>query len=146
MKQYVLDASVILKWILYDAPEEQNVQQALALCMAFQAAEISVIQPLHWLAEVTAVTCRYRPQSARASLSMLYAMQINVIDTLDIYTKACELSVQLNHHLFDTLYHAVSLNIDNTVLITADEHYYNKAQQAGCIIKLADFSEQFAGE
>ena len=53
---------------------------------------------------------------------------------------ACTLSCDLNHHLFDTLYHAVALNLDRAVLVTADKHYYDKAQRYGSISLLTDFN------
>jgi predicted nucleic acid-binding protein len=48
------------------------------------------------------------------------------------------LSIELNHHLFDTLYHAVALHTDS-VLVTADAQYLNKAAKLGNIVSLADW-------
>lgn len=54
------------------------------------------------------------------------------------YQRAIELSSRLNHHLFDTLYHAVALE-ENATLITADRRYYDKAKVLGGIILLENF-------
>jgi hypothetical protein len=43
------------------------------------------------------------------------------------------LAIRLNHHVFDTLYHAVALSVPQTTLVTADETYYRKAQAFGAI-------------
>ncbi len=48
------------------------------------------------------------------------------------------MAITLNHHLFDTLYHAVALEVGAT-LVTADEVYFNKARHLGGMQLLADF-------
>lgn len=53
---------------------------------------------------------------------------------------ALDLTVRYQHHLFDTLYHAVALHTPGAVLITADERYYAKARLEGQISLLANFS------
>ena len=50
-----------------------------------------------------------------------------------------DLAVRYQHHLFDTLYHAVALHTPGAVLVTADERYYNKTRLEGQIYLLADF-------
>jgi predicted nucleic acid-binding protein len=50
-----------------------------------------------------------------------------------------DIAVGLNHHLFDTLYHAVALE-EGATLVTADEAYFAKAKQLGGIERLADFA------
>ena len=55
------------------------------------------------------------------------------------YRRAAEISTALNHHLFDTLYHAVALE-EGATLVTADEAYFTKAKGLGAIERLADFS------
>jgi predicted nucleic acid-binding protein len=56
------------------------------------------------------------------------------------YTRAIDLACQLNHHLFDTLCHAVALSIPGAVLVTADRRYSDKAQHLGQIAWLVDFT------
>lgn len=48
------------------------------------------------------------------------------------------LAIDLKHHLFDTLYHAVALTHSDAVRVTADESYYRKARAMGRIVHLAD--------
>jgi predicted nucleic acid-binding protein len=55
------------------------------------------------------------------------------------YPKAIELAPQLDHHLFDTLYHAVALSVPGAVLVTADRRYFDKARDLGHIVWLAEF-------
>ncbi|BCO27842.1 hypothetical protein MIZ03_2733 [Rhodoferax lithotrophicus] len=57
----------------------------------------------------------------------------------ETYATALDLALRYQHHLFDTLYHAVALHTPGAVLVTADECYYNKARHEGQISLLADF-------
>lgn len=50
----------------------------------------------------------------------------------------CQLSREIDHHLFGTLYHAVALSFDGAVLVTADECYYAKASRRGGLVLLRD--------
>ena len=63
-------------------------------------------------------------------------MELETLNTTEVYLKACELSSKLCHHLFDTLYHAVALILPDAILITADEHYYRKSNSVGRILLL----------
>ena len=137
--QCVVDASVAVKWIFSDEEREPDVSKALAVLQEIQSGEIQVLQPPHWLAEVSAAVSRIAPESVREAVGVLYAMEIPVLDTLEVYNRACELAVQLEHHVFDTLYHAVALCSAETMLLTADERYYRKAEQTGCISRLAEY-------
>jgi hypothetical protein len=69
----------------------------------------------------------------------LLEIEMAIADEPTIYQQAIRLSIALNHHLFDTLYHAVvALETNDTVLITADNVYYEKAKHLGKIKSLAD--------
>ena len=50
-----------------------------------------------------------------------------------------DLANGLNHHLFDTLYHAVALCEPDANLITADERYFLKASHKGKITLLREY-------
>jgi hypothetical protein len=51
--------------------------------------------------------------------------------------RARSIAVVPGQHVFDTPYHAVALDNDQAVLITADERYLERAHQYGCIAALA---------
>ena len=40
--------------------------------------------------------------------------------------RAAESAVDLNHHLFDTLYHALAPSTPGAVLVTTDRRYFQK--------------------
>jgi predicted nucleic acid-binding protein len=106
----VLDASVIVKWILPDHPGETHAPRALDALRAVQAGRLSLVEPPHWLAEVAAVVARLAPEHAGEVIGLLHAMDFPVLDDLEVYLEAVRLSAETGQHVFDTLYHAVALH------------------------------------
>jgi predicted nucleic acid-binding protein len=139
MNLFVLDASVIIKWLIPENPDEQNVTEALELLYALRAGTIAVRQPCHWLAEIAAVGVRLKPDTITDDIADLQELgMVSVTKIQPLWNIACSLSIRLNHHLFDTLYHAVALHL-GALLITADEQYFRKAKDIGNIKLLADY-------
>jgi predicted nucleic acid-binding protein len=131
----VVDASVALKWFFQE--DEDHNDEAIALLVGYQ-----LIQPPHFIAEVAAVLARKNPIEADLDLADLLEIEMAIADEPTIYQQAIRLSIDLNHHLFDTLYHAVALETNGALLITADNVYYEKAKHLGRIKLLADFKGQ----
>lgn len=140
MTTVVLDASVIVKWIFADRSEELHSLQALQILQLVKESRVTVLQPPHWLAETAAVIARLDPGRARQAVSLLHALEFPVVTSVEAYHKACDLSVSLKQHLFDTFYHAIALTESRTTLVTADDQYYQKAHRAGRIVRLRDFN------
>ena len=136
----VLDASVVIKWFFRDDPNEQHAQQALQILSAVGTGEVKLVQPPHFMAEVSAVLAREKPAQAQTDIADLLNMEWQIADSAATYKTAISLAASLNHHLFDTFYHAVALHQPDASLVTADVRYYNKAKDAGCIILLENFS------
>ena len=140
MIRIVADASVAIKWLLPEKHDERDWESALRLLQAVKSEQIRLVEPPHWLAEVAAVVSRLSPATALEDVSDLYAMDIPIVQSAHVYSTACKLSRELDHHLFDTLYHAVALSLDDAVLLTADERYYKKASRRGRLVLLRDYS------
>jgi predicted nucleic acid-binding protein len=138
MKTWVIDARVIIKWFITNAENESDIDMALKLLMALQKDKKKILQPFHWLAEVAAVMTRLRPEHAENVISLLYAMELPTCNDPIMLNIACRLGKKYQHHLFDTLYHAVALYQDNATLVTADVVYFNKTYQEGKIILLSN--------
>ena len=64
-------------------------------------------------------------------------------DSPAVYLKAVELSIALNHHLFDTIYHAAVLLHPNAVFITADDRYRAKGEHLGRMLALSLWKNVF---
>ena len=141
----VVDASVVLKWVLSSPAAERDTQQALGLLGSIREGRIAVLQPPHWLAEVAAVTSRLVPRRAEAVIGLMCAMEFPIADGPDIYERACELAVSSGVHVFDTLYHAVALCHPAAVLVTADERYYRRTATRGRMVRLRDLRIEPAG-
>ena len=67
----VVDASVILKWLLEDPTKEPDTETALALIDAVIHGKPEILQPVHWLIEVAAVAARLTPRTASADDAVL---------------------------------------------------------------------------
>jgi len=135
----VVDAGVILKWLLEDRAKEPDTEKALALIEAVIRGKLEILQPAHWLIEVAAVAARLTPQTAVEDVELLSAMQFPTSDSPNVLLRATALAIETDHHLFDTLYHAVAIEHDDAVLVTADERYRRKAERYGMIAALADW-------
>lgn len=136
----VLDASVILKWLLANPEKEPDTERAVTLVRAVISGELQAAQPCHWLAEVGAVLSRISPETAIEDVLMLRAMELPISDEADVWRRACALAIDTRQHVFDTLYHAVALQTDDAVLITADDRYRAKAQSHGRLLRLRDWT------
>ena len=139
----VVDASVAVKWFAQGewALREDNVEPALEMLKASARGTLDFYQPPHFLAEVAAVLSRLAPNRAHQCMDDLAQLNITWAAPTTAYPRAIELARQLDHHLFDTLYHAVALSVPGAVLVTADRRYFDKANHLGQIAWLAEFSD-----
>jgi predicted nucleic acid-binding protein len=136
----VVDASVALKWFFHERAGETDAAAALDILQGFVNGRHSLLQPAHFQAEVCAVLAREAPDRMERQLANLRALGLRSRDDDLIYWRAMQLSSQLNHHLFDTLYHALALETDDAVLVTADEAYCRKAAALGRLQPLSSWS------
>ncbi len=135
----VVDASVILKWLLQDPAREPDTDKATALIESVIHGEFAILQPIHWLAEVAAVLARVSPQTAVEDVDMLAAMEFPVDNEPDVLRRATTLAIDTGQHLFDTLYHAIALEHEGATLVTADRRYREKTENYGNIVALRDW-------
>ena len=136
----VVDASVALKWFIGTNDDEPLAERAMHVLRGIDGDHLQLIQPPHFFAEVAAILARVAPSRVRENLRDLWRIKWQVEDSPSIYLLGAELSIELQHHLFDTLYHAIAIHTEASTLITADDRYYSKAQGLGRIQRLADFS------
>ena len=66
------------------------------------------------------------------------------VSEVDVYRQAAAFAQELDHHLFETLYHAVAVET-GAVLVTADERYWRKARHLTGIVTLAGWERAIAG-
>jgi predicted nucleic acid-binding protein len=135
----VLDASVIVKWLLDDPGRESGTETATRIMESVANGSVSAVQPVHWLAEVAAVLARESPATAVNDVTMLLALDLTTASDPLILRRAVELSLALGQHVFDTLYHAVALETPGAMLVTADRRYLHAARSKGCVMDLHDW-------
>lgn len=142
MATWVIDASVILKWLLADPDTDADTAAATALMASLVAGQHELVQPVHWLAEIAAVMARLSPETAADDVLQLRAMEWPVADDAQVWTRAVQLALDTRQHVFDTLYHAVALELPNATLVTADERYRIPGARFGRIIALRDWASE----
>ena len=135
----VVDASVVVKWLVQDPQREADTEKAERLLESVVKGEQPVLQPCHWISEVAAVLARTSSDTAADDAAMLCALELPLADEPAVLPRACELAIELKQHVFDTYYHAVALDTSDAVLVTADERYLRAARAKGRIIHLRDW-------
>lgn len=136
MMRLVLDASVALKWFFRDRPDEPDAAAAAEILQGYAAGRHELLAPPHFLAEMCAVLAREAPDTLAANLRDLFDLAIPTRDDALIYSRAMHLSRDLGQHLFDTLYHALALESEGAVLVTAEQKYLKQAEAVGRIRSL----------
>jgi predicted nucleic acid-binding protein len=134
----VIDASVAVKWLISERSGEQDTDRAIAILGAINRGSAIPIQPAHWVAETVAVIARLAPHRALPAIALLTHNRFQFTASRAVYRRAAILADTLNHYMFDTLYQAVALEEDAT-LVTADERYLAKALPHGRIVSLDEF-------
>lgn len=135
----VVDASVVIKWLLQDPLREADTEKATKLMERVTNGEEPVLQPPHWIVEVGAVLARESPARAADDLGMLTALELSTTDDPQILRRGVELAIELKQHLFDTYYHGIALETSDCLLVTADERYFRAARSKGRIESLTDW-------
>lgn len=119
----VLDASVILKWVLPPEQEPYHVQ-AQAIAEAVAEKRVSVRVPALWYFEVGNILIRKYPSDAANDLADLrthLALSESVM-TKDWQGQILNLTSRYRVTFYDAAYHALAI-IHGGIFITADEKY-----------------------
>ena len=134
----VIDASVAVKWLLGEDSMETDLRAARQLLLQIVTGSYQIVQPPHWQAEVVAVLARRYPDRVKIAVEALDALKSETLESDAIYLRAASISRERGQHVFDTLYHAVALEIGGA-FVTAVERYFMAAYRLGCIERLSSF-------
>lgn len=135
----VVDASVAVKWFLSFKADEDHAHLALHILEKTAQGSLNLVQPPHFIAEVAAVLARLKPDEAQDDLLDLLNIERRTLESPEVHATALALAIRHQHHVFDTLYHAVALHTPGATLVTADRRYFDKTRHLGRISWLADF-------
>ncbi len=134
----VLDASVILKWVL-PADSEAFHSQAWAIGEAIHRKQVRVSVPGLWLYEVGNLLARKFPAQARDQLADLeIILGAGEIINADWMAEILRLVNRYSVTFYDAAYHGLAI-IQNALLITADEKYLRTVGKEDCAIHLKDW-------
>ncbi|MEO8316212.1 MAG: hypothetical protein ABI645_15625 [Pseudomonadota bacterium] len=85
---------------------------------------------------MAAVAARLTPSTAVRDVELIAALELPTTDDPNVIARVTGLAIETRHHLFDTLYHAVALEHEDALLVTADDRYLAKAGRFGRIASL----------
>lgn len=137
MKEYIVDASVILKWVL-EKEKEPDQNNATHLLRAWVSGEIGLAAPNLWIYEVANILGRVLPDEASQKMKLLLNLQIRVIDCSEQMIQQCFAWMKENQVTFyDAVYLASAYAMD-AVLLTSDEKFREKMKNDNRICLLRD--------
>jgi predicted nucleic acid-binding protein len=121
----VLDASVILKWVL-DAETEPGHAAARRLLERWLQGELDLWVPSLWLYEVGNILCLKRPADASEALAVLWDLGLSEAHlNQGLIQRTLALSQSHGVTFYDASYLALAEE-RNTVLVTADGKFYRR--------------------
>lgn len=137
MKRYVVDASVILKWVLGDR-EEHDHEKATELLNAWAEGRVELLAPTLWEYEVGNFLGRESPEEAMARMSRLLDLGLKVLPLSRYMVSLCFGWMKENRVTFyDAAYLAAAVEVE-AILITADARFAERMRHTGSIRLLND--------
>jgi predicted nucleic acid-binding protein len=131
MKGAVLDASVILKWYLFD---ETYGQKALDLLHRFITRELNILAPSLLEYElingliIAQKRARIKEEKILMAMQGFFDLQIDLRDLSHFFQRSLKYCKIYNRSLYDASYLALA-EAEGIPLITADEGLYNAVKQ-----------------
>jgi predicted nucleic acid-binding protein len=125
MTVYVVDASVVVKWVV----NEPGTPQALVLLSGYNLAAPDLI-----LAECANIFWKkvrrgeLTVEEARFAALMIEGSDLQLREMLPIWLLAIELATRIDHPAYDCLYLALALK-EQLQFVTADDSLVRKLQQ-----------------
>ena len=141
MRKYVVDASIIIKWLLGDEGEPDQ-KKAIILLNEWVKGNTEISTPTLWQYEVGNFLGREIPEEALAKMELLLDLNIrNVVPSHGI-CKQCFLWMKEKRITFyDASYLAAAREI-GAILVTADEAFVKKMGNPDniCLLKNLDLA------
>ncbi len=125
MNRYVLDASVILKWVL-EREKEPDHEKAIALLHSWERGEIELYAPNLWFFEVANILGTALPLAAADKMRMLLDLRISDVECSQQMIAQCFTWMRERKVTFyDAVYLAAAYAI-NAILLTGDVKFSEK--------------------
>ena len=136
MKKYVVDASVILKWVL-EEDESTERDKALDLLNTWAEDRIRIYAPPIWQYEVGNFLGREMPSEAEEKMSLLLDLHIGEVPLDEKICRRCFSWMQGGKVTFyEAVYLSSAIEVQG-MLITADEQLLKKMNNTDglCLLK-----------
>ncbi|OGY25953.1 MAG: hypothetical protein A2Z24_02440 [Candidatus Woykebacteria bacterium RBG_16_44_10] len=133
----VLDASVILKLVLIQ--DEPHREKALEIIKNFQIDLVQIILPSFWKYEIGNILSTKEDNFADFYKFILNIGFSNHEFSNDELIEIGEFAKKYNVSFYDASYHILA-KLTNSVFVTADEAYFDKAKKAGSIVLLRNLN------
>ena len=136
MSVVVIDASVVLRWLLVDEPDREA---ALVVRDRIQAGRLEPRQPLHFPMEVASALVvaarvgRLEPSTIGPLMRSLEAFHLDPVDPHDFASDAAETALDLGLRVPDAGYVVCARRTGGT-LITADPRLFEVALRSGAAV------------
>lgn len=125
MDRFVIDVSVIMKWVIGNA-EEPDQQIAISLLKTWVANEVELFAPALWEYEAGNFLGRELPQEARDKMQHLLNLNIATVDlSFEMFQNCFEWMAKKTVTFYDASYLAVALE-RQAILVTADAKFVEK--------------------
>ena len=136
---YVVDASVILKWVL-PADNEPWQEQAWAIFSGLRRREIEAAVPSLWWYETGNILTRKYPEQAAAHLAALTRIlgDGHPMTEPSLRSTTLDLVGRRRVTFYDASYHALAIVLES-VLVTADTKYLQAVSDEKHIMHLKDW-------
>jgi len=139
MGSYVIDASVIIKWVMGDR-EEPDQEKATGLLTLWAEGKDDLWAPTLWEYEVANFLGRELAPEAKSKMEILRKLGIRGIALTDAMIERCFLWMKAkNVSFYDAAYLAAAHEV-GAVLVTADEKFVRKMDSHEPMITLKDLS------
>ncbi|MGO9016787.1 MAG: type II toxin-antitoxin system VapC family toxin [Syntrophobacteraceae bacterium] len=137
MQRYVVDASVILKWVLGDE-RESDQDKALALLNTWVEGRSELLAPCLWEYEVGNFLGRLFPGEASAKMNLLVSLKLSSIPLTEKMLRLCfDWMSQNGVTFYDACYLALAEET-MCILVTADAKFAEKMGHPKSVCLLED--------
>jgi predicted nucleic acid-binding protein len=139
MKKYIVDASIILKWVL-EKENEPDHDKATGLLHTWVSGVVGIAAPGLWTYEVANILGRALPDEADQKMKLLLDLKIEAVDCSEQMIRQCFTWMKEHQVTFyDAVYLAAAYAID-AVLLTSDEKFREKMKNDSRICPLKDLN------
>jgi len=136
MKKYIVDASIILKWVL-EKENETYHDKATGLLQVWMRGDVGIAAPSLWTYEVANILGRALPDEASQKMKLLLDLHIDAIDCSEQMIQQCFTWMkEYQVTFYDAAYLAAAYATD-AVLLTSDEKFLEKMKndERICLLK-----------